>query len=77
MRDLDNHADSGRKLCSVKKPEQVIERIADAMQVTLDQLRDRADTQFFNRIKQEWDAGRTSLERSQFIQGRRDIKTKH
>jgi serine/threonine-protein kinase HipA len=58
------------KMCSVKKPEQVIERIADAMQNTLEQHSNRAELTFFNRIKREWDAGRMSLEPSHFIKTR-------
>lgn len=58
------------QMCSVKKPEQVIERIADAMQSTLNQHSHRAEVPFFNRIKREWDAGRMSLEPSHFIQSR-------
>lgn len=56
--------------CFVKKPEQVIERIADAMHLTLEQHNNRVEAQFFKRIKREWDAGRMSLEPSRFIKTR-------
>jgi len=55
------------QMCSVKKPEQVIERIADAMQSTLRQHSNRAQAPFFNRIKREWDAGRMSVEPSHLL----------
>lgn len=58
------------QLCSVKHPEQVIERIADAMQLTLQEHGDRAEATFVNRMKKEWDGGRLSLQPSQFFKTR-------
>lgn len=58
------------QLCSVKNPEQVMECIADAMQTTLQEHRDRAEPAFFDRMKKEWDGGRLSLKPSHFIKTR-------
>ena len=65
------------KLCSVQHPEAVIERIADAMQSTLEQQGQRGDAEFLNRMKREWDIGRKSLERTQFLQPARQQKPIH
>jgi len=59
----------GRNICFVKQPEQVIERIGDAMQKTLQQHGSRAEAAFLKRMKREWDDGRLSLERSRFLTG--------
>lgn len=49
------------KLCAVRAPEQVLERIADAMQATLQEHGPRAEPAFLARMRREWDAGRLSL----------------
>ncbi|MES2535958.1 MAG: type II toxin-antitoxin system HipA family toxin [Pseudomonadota bacterium] len=50
------------KICFVKHPGQVLERIADAMQATLEEHGGRLEKQFLDRMKREWDEGRHSLE---------------
>ena len=58
------------QVCSVKNPEQVLERIADAMQATLQQHSDRVEDAFLIRMKTEWDASRLALEPSHMIKTR-------
>ena len=50
------------KLCFVKTPGIVIERIADAMQTALNAHGGRGEPKFLQRMKREWDAGRISVE---------------
>jgi serine/threonine-protein kinase HipA len=54
------------RLCSVRNPDIVIERIADAMQTALQTYGSRGEPKFLQRMKREWDAGRTSVERTRF-----------
>lgn len=56
--------------CSVKHPEQVIERIGDAMQKVLVQHGDRANGDLLRLMKREWDAGRLNLEPQPFTKTR-------
>lgn len=51
----------GADLCHVRNPEQVIERIANAMSETLIANRDRIDASFLNQIEREWNAGRLAV----------------
>jgi serine/threonine-protein kinase HipA len=55
------------KQCNVKKPEQVIERLADAMQTTLQTHGGVAEPAFLARMTREWDGGRQSLAASRFV----------
>lgn len=54
--------------CSVKNPEAIIEKIGEAMQATLREQGDRGGKEFMRRMRNEWDGGRKSLERTQFLQ---------
>lgn len=54
------------RLCAVKDPEARMERIADAMQATMQEHGERGEREFMQRMQREWDAGRMSLERTRF-----------
>lgn len=54
--------DFGIRHCGVRQPEQVIERIAQAMHETLQEHRNLFPQVFAQRINAEWDSGRSSLE---------------
>lgn len=54
------------RLCAVRDPDPVIERIGEAMQATLREHAQRGEHEFIGRMTREWNAGRASLERSQF-----------
>ncbi len=53
--------DFGTRHCGVQKPQQVIERIAQAMHETLQENRNLFPQDFGRRISEEWEAGRASL----------------
>ena len=55
------------KLCDVRAPIQVLERLADAMQATLQEYGGLAQASFLQRMKREWDAGRHSVASSHFL----------
>ncbi len=67
-RDYPSHQDMLEfgKLCGVKSAEQVLERIADAMEATLNEHGARAEAGFLARMKREWDGGRHSLKPGRF-----------
>jgi serine/threonine-protein kinase HipA len=46
--------------CGVKRPEEIIERIADAMSATLAEQRDRIAPQLMQLLQTEWDLGRSA-----------------
>jgi len=52
----------GTRHCGVRHPEQIIERIAQAMNETFHQYRNLLPQEFRHRIGTEWDSGRSSLE---------------
>lgn len=58
------------QLCSVNRPDIIIERIADAMQKTLVDHLHRMEAALGKRLKSEWDAGRQSLTPSPFLRTR-------
>jgi hypothetical protein len=45
----------------VKRPERVIERIADAMSATLAEFQDRTKPGSWESMRTEWDAGRAAV----------------
>jgi hypothetical protein len=45
----------------------VLERLADAMQATLQEYGGLAQASFLQRMKREWDAGRHSVASSHFL----------
>jgi serine/threonine-protein kinase HipA len=47
--------------CEVSRPEQVIERLADAMSATLAEFSDHMEPKNLQEMRAEWDAGRLSL----------------
>lgn len=49
------------RVCHVKDPQIVFDRITDAMQDTLREHADRGQGAFIKRMQREWDAGRASL----------------
>ncbi|MEK6346882.1 MAG: type II toxin-antitoxin system HipA family toxin [Burkholderia sp.] len=51
----------GRTSCGVAKPEEVIDRIASAMEAVLSEATDRIDAAFLPRIKAEWEQGMFSV----------------
>lgn len=51
----------GRTICGVAKPDEVIDRIASAMEDVLKEESARIDRGFFQTIKGEWDAGMFSV----------------
>lgn len=48
--------DFGATHCSVSRPEQVLERIADALSATLEEHRDRVPSELLRSLRQEWNA---------------------
>jgi len=50
--------DFGRAICQVSRPEQVLERIAEAMTQTLHEARDRIPANLLRSMSGEWDMGR-------------------
>jgi serine/threonine-protein kinase HipA len=52
----------GRNLCHVQNPAAVIERVADAMSATLADQAAGMPQDFVRELREEWDAGRSSME---------------
>jgi len=63
------------RLCAVKDPEARMERIAEAMQATMQEYAALGDRDFIQRMTREWDAGRKSLERTRFRQPGRPLSS--
>lgn len=51
----------GRTICGVAKPEEVVDRIASAMEDVLTEESQRIDSGFLRKLKAEWDAGMFSV----------------
>lgn len=57
----------GRNSCHVQNPAAVIERVADAMSATLAEQAASMPQDFVRELREEWDAGRSSMEPPRFF----------
>ncbi len=69
--------DFGTRDCGVQQPEQVIERIAQAMHETLQEHRNLFPQACAQRLSDEWDAGRSSLEMDKVFMARPSVAAAH